>query len=254
MENVLEGKIVVITGASMGIGKACLEVMVDAGAQVVAVARNMDKLEALRGEYGNAVIPLSIDLNDPQSRDSMVPEILKRTGRIDIFHANAGMYVGGDLVDNDPQAISNVLDLNIKAVVLNVRAVLPHMIARDAGDIVVTSSLAGHFPTSWEPIYAPSKYAVNKFLQITRYQLCGKNIRVMEVSPGPVETDLVASWPEERRKQAKKMGIIPARVIAKMVKIMVEQDRDVSLDTVVVRPTKFYIYDMDGKRDAATPH
>ncbi len=247
MANELEGKIAVVTGASSGIGKACLDVMVAAGAKVVAVARNREKLEALRDEHGNSVIPLSIDLLEPKSRDSLVPEALKQTGRIDIFHANAGMYVGGDLVDNDPKAISDVISLNVTAVMLNVRAVLPHMIERNSGDIVVTSSLAGHFPTSWEPIYASSKLAVNRFLEITRYQLAGvHDIRVMEVSPGPVESPLIETWPAERQAGAKEAGIIPASAIGKAVMHMLTQDREVSTDTMVVRPTKFYIYDMAG--------
>ena len=98
-----------------------------------------------------------------------------------------GRYVGGDLVDADTAAIDRMLNLNVNVVMKNVHDVLPHMIARRTGDIIVTSSLAAHFPTPWEPVYASSKWAINCFVQTVRRQVFKHGIRVGSISPGPVD-------------------------------------------------------------------
>ena len=99
-----------------------------------------------------------------------------------------------------------MLNLNVNVVMKNVHDVLPHMIERGTGDIVVTSSLAAHFPTPWEPVYASSKWAVNCFVQTVRRQVFKHGIRVGSISPGPVISALIADWPEEKLKEAKESG------------------------------------------------
>jgi NAD(P)-dependent dehydrogenase (short-subunit alcohol dehydrogenase family) len=108
----------------------------------------------------------------------MVPRILALAGGLDIFHANAGIYVGGDLVDAEHAAIDRMLQLNVAVVMKNVRDVLQHMVAQRGGDIIVTSSLAAHFPTPWEPVYASSKWAIDCFVQTVRRQVFKHGIRV----------------------------------------------------------------------------
>ena len=165
MAAALEGRVAVVTGAASGIGLACTEAMLKAGARVVMVDRDESALAALGNKHGTRVIPLRIDLLDPSDCASLLPRALKEAGQIDILHANAGSYLGGDLVDNDSSAIDRMLNLNVNVVMKNVHDVLPHMIARGTGDIIVTSSLAAHFPTPWEPVYASSKWAINCFVQ-----------------------------------------------------------------------------------------
>ena len=92
----------------------------------------------------------------------MMPAILEKTGQLDIFHANAGAYVGGEVVEGDPDAWDRMLNLNINAVFRPIHAVLPHMVERKTGDIIVTSSVAGFVPVVWEPIYTASKFAVRR--------------------------------------------------------------------------------------------
>ena len=135
-----------------------------------------------------------------------MPRVLEQTGQIDILHANAGIYVGGDLIDADAGAIDRMLNLNVNVVMKNVHDVLPHMIARGTGDIIVTSSLAAHFPTPWEPVYASSKWAINCFVQTVRRQVFKHGIRVGSISPGPVVTALLADWPAEKLKEARESG------------------------------------------------
>ena len=167
----LESKVAIVTGAASGIGLASTEAMLAAGARVVMVDRDEDALLARRRELGEHAIPLIIDLLDPAECASMLPRALEIGGRVDILHANAGTYVGGDLVDADNGAIDRMLALNVNVVMKNVHDVLPHMIRQRTGDIIVTSSLAAHFPTPWEPVYASSKWAINCFVQTVRRQV-----------------------------------------------------------------------------------
>ena len=114
----------------------------------------------------------------------MMPHILERAGGLDIFHANAGAYIGGEVVEGDPDAWDRMLNLNINAAFRSVHAVLPHMVERKTGDIIVTSSIAGVVPVVWEPIYTASKYAVQAFVHTVRRQVSKHGIRVGAVAPG----------------------------------------------------------------------
>ena len=100
----------------------------------------------------------------------MIPEFLAKTGRIDILHCNAGIYIGGELVDTNAPTIDQMLKLNVNAVIKNVHSVLPHMIERGTGDIVVTCSLAGHSAIKHEPVYSASKWPLLALLR----RLAGK--------------------------------------------------------------------------------
>ncbi|HME86447.1 MAG TPA: SDR family NAD(P)-dependent oxidoreductase, partial [Roseiarcus sp.] len=161
MARELDGKVAAVTGAASGIGLASAEAMLAAGARVMMIDRDAAALKALSQKHGAAVTPLVIDLLDPKDCATLLPRILEAAGRLDVLHANAGAYVGGDLVDADTGSIDRMLNLNVNVVMKNVHDVLPHMIERRTGDIIVTSSLAAHFPTPWEPVYASSKWAIN---------------------------------------------------------------------------------------------
>lgn len=240
MSKALAGKVAAITGGASGIGLASLEAMLAAGARVVLIDRDEAAVMAIAEQQGDAVIPLVIDLLDPQRCAHMVPQILEKAGQLDIFHANAGMYVGGDLVDAEPDAIDRMLNLNINVVMKNVRDVLPHMIARGTGDIIVTSSLAAHFPTPWEPVYASSKWAIDCFVQTTRRQVFKHGIRMGAVSPGPVITALLADWPAEKLQEAKESGsLIEASEVADVILFMLTRPRGVTIRDVVMLPTNF---------------
>ncbi len=195
--NELNGKIAAVTGAASGIGLASTEAMLAAGATVVLVDRDENALRQACERLGDRAIPLAIDLLNPEKCASLLDGVLSKVGHLDIFHANAGTYIGGDLVDADLDGIDRMLNLNVNVVIKNVRTVAPHMIERGTGDIVVTSSVAGHAAVPWEPVYSPSKWAMHCFVQTMRRQLLKNGIRVGSVSPGPVISALLADWPEE---------------------------------------------------------
>ena len=240
MAKELEGKVAVVTGAASGIGLASTQAMVAAGARVVMVDRDEHALTVHRKTYGEQVIPLVIDLLDPKDCATLLPRVLEMAGRLDILHANAGTYVGGDLVDADNEAIDRMLNLNVNVVMKNVHDVLRHMIAQRTGDIVVTSSLAAHFPTPWEPVYASSKWAINCFVQTVRRQVFKHGIRVGSISPGPVVSALLADWPPEKLKEARESGsLLEASDVAEVVMFMLTRPRGMTIRDVVMMPTNF---------------
>ncbi|WFU53486.1 SDR family oxidoreductase [Bradyrhizobium pachyrhizi] len=240
MAKALEGKVAAVTGAASGIGLASSAAMLAAGARVVMVDRDAAALQALARKHRDAVIPLVIDLLDPGECASLLSKVLEKTGQLDILHANAGIYVGGDLVDADTIAIDRMLNLNVNVVMKNVHDVLPHMIARGTGDIIVTSSLAAHFPTPWEPVYASSKWAVNCFVQTVRRQVFKHGIRVGSISPGPVISALLADWPPEKLAEAKAAGsLLEASEVAEVVMFMLTRPRGMTIRDVVMLPTNF---------------
>ncbi len=238
----LEGKTAAVTGAASGIGRACAESMLNAGATVVLVDRDKTALDQVCGELGERAIPLVVELLDSDSCAGMVAQILDKVDHLDIFHANAGAYVGGDLIDADTATIDRVINLNVSVAMKNVHDILPHMIERGTGDILVTCSVAGHYPTWWEPVYASSKYAINCFVQTTRRQVIKHGIRVAQVSPGPVSSALLNDWPEENLRKAKETGsIIDPQEVADAVLFILTRPRNVTIRDVIVLPTNFDI-------------
>ena len=240
MARELEGKVAVVTGAASGIGLASAEAMLAAGSRVVMVDRDEAALKALSRKHGDAVTPLVVDLLDPKDCASLVPRVLEKLRHIDIFHANAGIYVGGDLVDADTVAIDRMLNLNVNVVMKNVHDVLPHMIERRTGDIIVTSSLAAHYPTPWEPVYASSKWAINCFVQTVRRQVFKHGVRVGSISPGPVITALLADWPAEKLAEARASGsLLDASEVANVVLFMLTRPRGMTIRDVIAMPSNF---------------
>lgn len=240
MAESLQGKIAVITGAASGIGLATTKTLLAAGATVVLVDRNEAALSALVAELGEKAIAQVTDLLNAESCAAMVPEILQKVDHIDILYCNAGTYIGGDLTETTAEAIDQMLNLNVNAVIKNVHAVAPHMIERKTGDIIVTCSIAGHYPTYWEPVYASSKWAVTCFVQTMRRQMIPHGVRVAQVSPGPVVSALLADWPEENLRKAKESGsLVDPSEVADAVEYMLTRKRTVTIRDMLVLPTNF---------------
>ena len=238
----LTGKVAAVTGAASGIGLATTEALIAAGARVVLVDRDEAAMQAACARLGPAAMALRVDLLDPADCNRLAGGVLDLAGQIDILFANAGSYIGGDLTDTTPEAIDRMLTLNVNAVIKNTHAVIPHMMARGTGDIVVTCSVAGHSAIPWEPVYSASKWAVNCFVQTMRRQLRGHGIRVGMVSPGPVISALLADWPEENLRKARESGsLIDPQEVADAVIYMLTRPRNVTIRDMVVLPTNFDI-------------
>ena len=190
MSQSIAGKVVLVTGASSGIGRAIARLFAAEGAELALAARSTDRMQALAGEIGGEPHIVSADLTDPAEVERMVADTEGRYGRIDVLVANAGIYVPGLAAEGDPDAWDRMIALNVNSVFRAVHAVLPGMIARRAGDILVMSSISGHQAIHWEPVYSATKHAVQSFVHGVRRQVAEHGIRVMSLAPGMVLNEL----------------------------------------------------------------
>lgn len=237
MVNLMQGKVAAITGAASGIGLECARTLVAEGATVVLIDRAEDRLRALCAEIGPRALPLVVDLLDGAQVSGMLPRILALAGSLDIFHANAGAYIGGPVAEGDPDAWDRMLNLNINAAFRSVHAVLPYMIERKTGDILFTSSVAGVVPVVWEPIYTASKFAVQAFVHSTRRQVAPHGLRVGAVLPGPVVTALLDDWPKAKMEEALANGsLMQPKEVAEAVLFMLSRPRGVVIRDLVILP------------------
>lgn len=233
----LENKVAAITGAASGIGLECARTLLKAGAKVVLIDRAEERLNQLVAELGDNAIPLVVDLMKPEQVDGMLDAILAKAGRLDIFHANAGAYIGGPVAEGDPDVWDKVLNLNINAAFRSVRAVLPHFIEQKSGYVLFTSSIAGMVPVIWEPIYTASKFAVQAFVHSTRRQVSQHGVRVGAVLPGPVVTALLDDWPKEKMEEALANGSLMQPIeVAEAVLFMLTRPRNITIRDLVILP------------------
>ncbi|MDR6756909.1 ribitol 2-dehydrogenase [Mycoplana sp. BE70] len=237
MADLMKGKVAAITGAASGIGLECARTLLAEGAKVVLIDRAKDKLEQLCSELGPNALPLVVDLLNPAEASGMLPRIIEIAGKLDVFHANAGAYIGGPVAEGDPDAWDRMLNLNINAAFRSVHAVLPYMIEQKSGDILFTSSIAGVVPVIWEPIYTASKFAVQAFVHSTRRQLAPHGVRVGAVLPGPVVTALLDDWPKEKMDEALANGsLMQPKEVADAVLFMLTRPRNVTIRDLVILP------------------
>ncbi|WP_345814490.1 SDR family oxidoreductase [Paraburkholderia sp. PREW-6R] len=237
MSESMKGKIAAITGAASGIGLECARTLIAEGAKVVLVDRARENLDKRCAELGANALPLVVDLLQPAEVAALLPKILELAGGLDVFHANAGAYVGGEVAEGDPDVWDRVLNLNVNAAFRSVRAVIPHMVAQKSGDIVFTSSIAGIVPVVWEPIYTASKFAVQAFVHTTRRQLAKHGVRVGAVCPGPVVTALLDDWPKAKMDEALASGsLMQPKEVADAVLFMLTRPRGVTIRDIVILP------------------
>jgi ribitol 2-dehydrogenase len=233
----LSQKVAAVTGAASGIGLECAKTFLNAGARVVLIDYAADKLEEICRSLGPDAVPLVVDLSIPADVNAMMPRLLENVGQLDIFHANAGAYVGGEVLGGDPDAWDRMLNLNVNAVFRCIHAVLPHMVERKSGDIIVTSSVAGFIPVVWEPVYTASKHAIQAFVHTLRRQVFKHGIRVGEIAPGPVVTALLKDWPKAKLDEALASGsLMEPKEVADAVLFMLTRPRNVTIRDLVILP------------------
>ena len=238
MSTITFRKVVIITGASSGIGEACARLLAQQGCMLTLAARSVDKLEALAAELETESLVARADMTAPEDIANMVERTLKRFGRVDVMFANAGIYIPGEFADGDLDAFSELLAINVDAVLRCAHAVIPAMKTQGSGDIVVTSSISGHGDIHWEPIYSASKNAVQTFVHTVRRQLAGDGIRVMSLAPGAVANPL---WgfhdPEEiKRVSEGERGYLTSEDCAEALLFMLTRPPHVTIRDLVILP------------------
>jgi ribitol 2-dehydrogenase len=237
MPEQLEGKVAVVTGASTGIGRAVAQELVRRGARVVIAARSRERVDEAAEALGPNCTAVAADVTRAEDVERLVNGTIASHGGIDLLVANAGIYVGGDLWKSDPEALDRLLTTNVNGVVRTVRAALPHLMERGAGDILVTSSVSGHQAIHWEPVYSASKHALQAFVHGMRRQLIGSGVRIGAIAPGIVLNDLwgVSDDAEIEDKVARGEGI-RSEDVADAVLYMVTRPRHVTIRDLVILP------------------
>jgi ribitol 2-dehydrogenase len=233
----LDGKVAVVSGASSGIGRAVAQELLRRGADVVIAARSRERLEEAAEALGDRCTGVVADVTRAEDVARLIDGTIEAHGRIDILVANAGVYVGGDLWESDPEALDRLLTTNVNGVVRTVRAVLPHLLERGEGDILVTSSVSGHQAIHWEPVYSASKHALQAFVHGMRRQLIGTGIRIGAIAPGIVLNDLwgVSDPGEIEEKVARGEGI-RSEDVADAAAYMLTRPRHVTIRDLVILP------------------
>ena len=237
MPQPLTHKVILITGASSGIGAATARALAKLGCKLVLAARSADKLHALAQELGDAALAVPTDLTIGADVTNLVAKTIAHFGRVDVLFANAGIYIPGQVSEGDPDAWANLMDVNVDGVLRCVHAVLPHMKAQKSGDILVTSSISGFIDIHWEPIYSASKHAIQGFVHTLRRQVAADGIRVGAIAPGMVANEL---WGFNDAAaidaQIAKHASLRSEDVAEAVVFMLSQPPHVTIRDLVMLP------------------
>lgn len=237
MAHPLAGKVVIITGASSGIGEATARELAAAGCKLTLAARSANKLHALAQELGPDALAVPADITAGADVKAMVVQTLDRFGRIDVLFANAGIYIPGEVAEGDPDAWAELMDINVDGVLRSVHAVLPSMMAQRSGDILVTSSISGFVDINWEPIYSASKHAIQGFVHTLRCQMAPHGIRVGAIAPGRVANALWGFTEEEAiAREVESHNSIRSEDVARAVVFMLSQPPHVTIRDLVILP------------------
>jgi NADP-dependent 3-hydroxy acid dehydrogenase YdfG len=234
----LKGKRILITGASSGIGKATALLVAREGAEVFLIARRTEKLEELQDEIGENTHILTADVNDPH----IEKKLSQFTGeKLDVLINNAGLALGRDKVEASPWSdIETMINTNITANFRIAHAVVPWMLKAGGGDIINLCSVAGHYTYQGGAVYCATKHAVLAFTRTLREETAGRNLRVMQISPGMVDTEFSTVRFKGNSEIAdsvyKGMDPLTAEDIADMMLFMLTRPRHVVIDEIITMP------------------
>ena len=217
----MQGKVVVVTGGSMGIGEAVGKVFADQGAQVVLLSRDAGRAEAARLRIGHAerTVAMACDVRHREEIDRAVGLTLHHFNRIDVWINNAGAGMQDTVADMAMPACRDLFDTNLFSAIACLQAVVPVMRAAGGGSIINISSVAGHIPIAFGEAYSASKFALNAIGKGARLELRADNIHVLTVCPGYVATDFGKNMIAVRRGSTRPKSVrgISAERVARAV-------------------------------------
>ncbi len=243
--NNIEGKVVVITGASSGLGEAAARMLSAEGATVVLGARRTDRIQSLADELtknGGKAIAIPTDVTNAEQVKKLVDTAVETFGRIDVIINNAGLMPHSPLERLKIDDWNQMIDVNIRGVLHGIAAVLPHMTAQKSGHIINVSSVAGHKVNPGGAVYSATKTAVRVLSEGLRQEVKPYNIRTTIISPGAVDTELANSVTEpDIAAGVKKFyadTAIPADSFARTVIFAMSQPDEVDINEILFRPTR----------------
>lgn len=238
----LNEKVIIITGASSGIGEATARLLAKNGAKVILGARRTDRLEAIANSIhadGGIAEYQALDVTQRSQLEAIVQFAQTKFGRVDVLINNAGVMPLSALEQLKVEEWERMIDVNIKGVLYGIAAALPVMKAQKTGQIINISSIGGHAVSPTAAVYCATKFAVGAISEGLRQEV-GGDIRVTVISPGVTESELADSISDEAAKlrmQEYRRIYIPASAIARTILFAIEQPLDVDVNEIIVRPT-----------------
>jgi len=239
------GKVVVITGASSGLGDAAARRLAALGAPIVLGARRRDRLEALAGELtrkGAKATAVVTDVTERAQVQRLVDAAVTHYGRVDVMINNAGLMPQSPLGRLKTSEWDRMIDVNIKGVLYGIAAALPYMERQKSGHFINVASVAGHKVRAGGAVYSATKHAVRVISEGLRQEVKPFGIRTTVISPGAVDTELPHTITEpdvaERMKQFYAEQAISADSFARAVIFAMSQPDDMDVNEILYRPTK----------------
>lgn len=241
MKNMNE-KIIVIMGASSGIGEATVRKLADRGAKLVIAARREDKLRQIVESLPDTdIVYRTADVSDYDQVKAVIDLAVESYGRVDVIYNNAGIMPTANLSETRRDEWQQMLDINIMGVLNGIAAVLPIMRSQKSGHIIATDSVAGHVVYPGSAVYCGTKYAVRAIMEGLRQEERVNNIKSTIISPGAVLTELYKTIKDEKESAAiyqmqKEIGLT-AEDIAEAVAFVIDTPDRMSVSDIIIRPT-----------------
>ncbi|MGF7041144.1 SDR family oxidoreductase [Mucilaginibacter lappiensis] len=238
MENIKD-KVIVITGASSGIGAAAARKLIELGAKVVLAARREDQLKSLVNQLGDNAIYVITDVSKRADVDSLIKQAIAKFGHIDVLWNNAGIMPISFFDEGLVEEWDRMIDINIKGVLYGINAVLPHMIARGEGHILATSSVGGLRTSPGIGVYSSTKFAVKAIMETLREEVT-RIIKVTTIYPGATQSELGHDITSPKIRalygNLKNMPKMDEEAIANAVVYAISQPGNINVNDVVLRP------------------
>lgn len=226
-------KTAIVTGASSGIGRAIAKKLASEGINVALVARREDKLtalaEAINEGTGGKALAVPVDVSHRIEVESMVRKVEEHFGAIDVYVNNAGLMLNALVTDGQVENWEHMIDVNIKGVLYGANAVIPSMLERKTGHIINIASVSGFEVTKRSTVYSATKFAVRAISMGLEKELARTGVRITNISPGMVDTDLA-------RRHAVDRKMLEADDIANAVFYAITQPDYVNVNEITVRP------------------
>lgn len=244
MTDNIAGKVIVITGASSGMGAAAARHLAALGARVVLGARRTERIEALAAEItqaGGQAKAVATDVTKREDLQKLVDTAVATYGRIDVLINNAGVMPLSPLERLKVDEWDRMTDVNLKGVLYGIAAALPQMIGQKSGHIVNLSSVAGHKLFAGSAVYSATKFGVRALSEGLREEMAPHNIRVTVISPGAVKTELLEHISEADVQKANQEFVaqvgVPAETFARLVAFAINEPEEVGISEILFRPT-----------------
>lgn len=239
----LSNKVIVIMGASSGMGAAISRHLAKDGAKLVIAARRLERLQIIQSEFSNdQVLIQKADVTNYKDVKATVELAIKRFGHIDVIDNNAGIMPGSPLAAGKLDEWQAMIDTNITGVLNGIAAALPYMVEQGSGHIISTDSVGGHVVFPNYAVYSGTKYAVRAIMDGLRQEQAANNIKTTIISPGTTETELIkydnAEEAAKGHEMATQMGALQADQIAGAVEFAIGTKSNMSVSEMIIRPTK----------------